>query len=112
MLAVDRATVLGLLPKVATREEHNRRRRENGAKSQGPKTAQGREATDLSKVKHGIRYERPVIAGVEKQHEWEVHHDAFIDALAPEGSVEHTLAYRIALNYWRLGRLTKAEVAA
>jgi hypothetical protein len=104
--------VLRSLFKVATPEEHNQRRRENGKRSRGPKTAEGREATDLSKVTHGVRFERPIIPGQERQQEWGAHHDAFISSLAPEGSVEHMLTYRIALNYWRLGRLTKAEVAA
>ena len=97
---------------MATPEEHNQRRRENGAKSRGPKTSAGREATDLSKVKHGIRCERPIIPRQETEREWEAHHDAFIEGLAPEGSLEHMIAYRIALNYWRLGRLIRAEIAS
>ena len=104
--------MLGSLSKVATPEEHNQRRRENGKKSRGPKTAEGRQATDLSKVRHGIRYEQPIIPGQESEKEWQSHHEAFIGSLAPEGSVEHMIAYRIALNYWRLGRLTLAEIAA
>jgi hypothetical protein len=104
--------VLGSHPKVVTPEEHNQRRRENGAKGRGPKTAEGRAATDLSKVTHGIRYEKPVISGVEKPREWEAHYDAFIGSLAPDGAVEHNFTYRIALNYWRLGRLIRAECAA
>ena len=104
--------MLGSLPKVATPGEHKERNRKNGRKSRGPRTAAGRLATDLSKVRHGIRYEQPVIPGVENAREWKAHYNALVGSLAPEGSLEHMLAYRIALNYWRLGRLTKAETAA
>jgi hypothetical protein len=104
--------VLGSLSKVATPEEHAQRRRENGKKSRGPKTEEGRLATDLSKVRHGVRCERPVIPKMESPLEWETHLDAFIESLSPSGSVEYMIAYRIALNYWRLGRLTRAEIAA
>jgi len=86
-------------------------RRLNGAKSRGPKTAAGRFRQWKSTISHGIRSECPVIPGVEKQHDWDNHLAALRKELLPKGPFEENLVYRIALNYWRLARLTKAETA-
>jgi hypothetical protein len=46
------------------------RNRRNGSKSRGPKTENGRQATDLSKITHGARSKMHVIPGVESATEW------------------------------------------
>jgi hypothetical protein len=88
------------------------RNRLNGVKSHGPTTEAGRLRTDLSKVTHGIRCERPVIPGVEQPEDWETHYASLRAALGPESDFEELLVYRIALNFWRLGRVIRAENAA
>jgi len=87
------------------------RNRQNGAKGHGPTTEAGRLQTDLSKVTHGIRCERPVIPGVERPEDWETHYASLRAALGPKGDFEELLVYRIALNFWRLGRVIRAENA-
>jgi hypothetical protein len=87
------------------------RNRLNGMKSHGPTTEAGRLQTDLSKVTHGIRCERPVVPGVEQPEDWETHYASLRAALDPEGDFEELLVYRIALNFWRLGRVIRAENA-
>lgn len=99
------------MPEPETREEARaERNRQNGRKSQGPKTAKGREATDLSKLSHGIRCERPLIPG-EHPAKWEAHLTAFMDDLKPQGATEVMLVQRIALKAWQLGRFTLHEIS-
>jgi hypothetical protein len=88
------------------------RNRENGSKSNGPKTPAGKMATDVSKVTHGIRCELPVIPRIESAEEWHQHLSEIRESLSPDGGLEEAFVYRIALNLWRMGRAVRAEVAA
>jgi hypothetical protein len=85
------------------------RNRRNGSKSTGPKTRKGRRATTLSRLGHGIRSESPVIPSLEKAKDWEAHRQAILKSLNPDIGIEQALVERIALNFWRLGRLARFE---
>lgn len=85
------------------------RNRKNGSKSTGPKTRKGRLATTLSRLSHGIRSESPVIPSLEKAKDWEAHRESIFKSLNPDIGIEQALVERIALNYWRLGRLARFE---
>src|SRR6266481_8792832 len=85
------------------------RNRRNGSKSTGPTTRKGRRATTLSRLSHGIRSESPVIPSLEKAKDWEAHRQAILKSLNPDIGIEQALVERIALNFWRLGRLVRFE---
>jgi hypothetical protein len=87
------------------------RNRRNGSKSRGPKTAKGRQATDLSKIIHGARSKMNVIPGVESAKEWKKFAIALMESLAPVGALEEEIAVRIAVDLWRQRRIDRAEFA-
>jgi hypothetical protein len=91
------------------RDPISERNRRNGSKSTGPKTREGRLATTLSRLSHGIRSESPVIPALEKAKDWEAHRQAILKSLNPDIGIEQALVERIALNFWRLGRLARFE---
>lgn len=88
-----------------------KRNRNNGAKSQGPKTKAGRRATDLSKIKHGARSKMLVIPGIEGVKEWMAFEAAIRESLSPVGALEEEIAARIASDLWRQRRIDRAELA-
>lgn len=79
--------------------------------SGGPKTDQGKAITKMNATAHGMRALVPVIPG-EDASVWEGHRGEVVDALAPVGAVEESLAERIALLLWRLGRVARYEMEA
>jgi hypothetical protein len=72
-------------------------------------TQEGKEVAKLNATKHGIRSPAPVVPGVEKKEDWEVHRDGVLESLQPEGHLELVLAERVALLSWRLHRVTRYE---
>jgi hypothetical protein len=87
------------------------RNRRNGSKSRGPKTAKGRQATDLSKITHGARSKMKVLPGVESAKEWKKFAIGLMKSLAPVGALEEEIAVRIAVDLWRQRRIDRAEFA-
>src|SRR5918993_4399692 len=81
----------------------------SGVPSGGPKTVEGKEVARWNATRHGIRSPAPVVPGVEKTEDWEVHRDGMLDSLQPEGHLELVLAERVALLSWRLHRVTRYE---
>jgi len=77
----------------------------------GPKTAAGKARIALNAITHGISSTRLVVPG-ESSTAWEASRTAIVDALAPIGAVETTLAERVASAVWRLRRVTAYEEAA
>jgi len=89
----------------------SKRNRNNGAKSRGPKTKAGRQATDLSKIIHGARSKMLVIPGIEGVKEWITFEAAIRESLGPVGALEEEIAARIASDLWRQRRIDRAELA-
>jgi hypothetical protein len=79
------------------------------SKGGGPKTAQGKAVVRWNSARHGITSPKPVVPGLEKQEDWEEHRSGILENLSPIGHLEITLAERIALNSWRLHRVTRYE---
>src|SRR3712207_1567842 len=79
------------------------------AKRRGPKTPAGKLAVSRNASKHGILSPRPVVAAFESERAWKAHREAIIESLAPVGGMEEALAERVALNLWRLNRVTVHE---
>jgi len=63
----------------------------------------------LNAVRHGLCATVPVIPGVERLEEWEVHRAGILQSLTLAGHLETVLAERVALLLWRLRRLTGYE---
>jgi hypothetical protein len=78
-------------------------------KRRGPKTPAGKLAVSHNASKHGIRSPRPVVAAFESEGAWKAHREAILESLAPVGGMEEALAERVALNLWRLNRVSVYE---
>jgi hypothetical protein len=82
---------------------------QNACKSTGPKTAAGKTVSRLNATTHGVLSALQVLPKVERQRDWEVHHNLILANLKPVGYLEISLAERIALFFWRLGRVARYE---
>ena len=63
------------------------------------------------KLGHGIRAISPVLLGVEREEDWRKHFEGICSSLAPGNEFELDLAYLIAWQLWRFGRLIRHETA-
>jgi hypothetical protein len=75
----------------------------------GPKTAKGKALVRLNALQHGVLSTTPVIPGLEREEDWEVHRAGILASLAPEGELELALAERVAFALWRLQRVVRYE---
>jgi hypothetical protein len=75
----------------------------------GPATQEGKEVVRWNATRHGIRSPAPVVPGVEKAEDWELHLAGTLESLSPEGHLETVLAERVALLSWRLHRVVRYE---
>jgi hypothetical protein len=82
----------------------------NGAKSRGPKTAEGRARSSQNALKHGLRAERVVVLPDEDAAAYEAEQAALLAELAPEGALQTLLARRVAASAWRVLRADRIEV--
>jgi hypothetical protein len=83
--------------------------RKDGALVEGPRTEEGKEVARWNATRHGIRSPAPVVPGVEKKENWELHLAGTLESLSPEGHLELVLAERVALLSWRLHRVVRFE---
>jgi hypothetical protein len=83
--------------------------RRNASKSTGPRTTSGKTVSRLNATTHGVLSGLRVLPLVEQQRDWEVHHKLMLANLKPDGYLETSLAERIALFLWRLGRVARYE---
>jgi hypothetical protein len=84
--------------------------RKNGAKSRGPKTAEGKARAARNALKHGLRAGKHVLLPDEDSAEFEALETALFEELAPDGALQGLLAGRIARAAWRLARAERIEV--
>ena len=92
--------------RVSTRAEASR---QNGAKSRGPKTPEGKARSARNALKHGLRAEKHVVLAHEDAAEFAALEAAMIDELAPVGALQAVLARRVAVAAWRLARADRLE---
>jgi hypothetical protein len=83
--------------------------RKNGARSKGPKTAEGKARSAQNALKHGLRAERFAVVGDEDPQEFAALEAALLSELAPEGALQTLLAGRIVRAAWRLERAERIE---
>ena len=84
--------------------------RTNGAKSHGPVTEEGKQASSQNSRTHGLLSRKIVLAG-ESQEEFDALLASFLDEHQPETPTERTLIENMAIARWRQERVWNAETA-
>jgi hypothetical protein len=84
--------------------------RRNGAKSRGPKSAEGKARAAQNALKHGMRSLRYVVLPDESAADFHALEEAMVDDLVPVGALQSVLARRVAVAAWRLARADRMEV--
>ena len=85
--------------------EANRR---NAAKSTGPRTPEGKAASRLNALKHGVYANSPLIEGEDSAH-YEALSRGYFERFNPATPEEHTLLASIIRNAWLMERLSLVE---
>jgi hypothetical protein len=88
-----------------TTERQLNANRQNAQKSTGPRTPQGKRISAQNAASHGLRSACVLIASDDPA-QYQAHHAALMDELAPVGATEYLLADRIAALHWQLQRAT------
>src|SRR5436853_221762 len=91
-----------------TSEERTAANRANALKSTGPSTPEGKAASKMNAVKHGI-LSREVLASGEDHQELTALQEWFEKDLQPVGPMEAMLVGQIVATHWRLRRVLAAE---
>jgi hypothetical protein len=85
--------------------------RANGAKSHGPKTAEGREKSSRNATKHGLSGRNIVVLDCENEDDfWTVHNDQ-MEIHQPATPAEKDLVDQMVAARWRMRRLRSIESA-
>jgi hypothetical protein len=92
-----------------TTEKQQEANKNNALGSTGPRTPKGKAIVARNAVTHGLTGAAPVIAGIEREEDWQDFRDGVISYLAPQGCLEQALAERVALSFWRLQRVARYE---
>ena len=107
MSKVGAAPVRAATPVSHARAEASRR---NGAKSRGPKSAEGKARAAKNALKHGLRAQKFVVLPDEDAAEFAALEAALLEELAPVGALQAVLARQVAIAAWRLARADRMEV--
>jgi hypothetical protein len=83
--------------------------RRNGAKSRGPKTAEGKARSAQNALKHGLRAQKHIVLPGENAAEFAALEAALLEELAPQGALQAVLARRVVAATWRLERAERIE---
>ncbi len=84
--------------------------RQNGQKSHGPKSPEGKARSRFNALKHGLKAKTLVLPG-EDAEEYRGRLEAWIADLQPQNDVEQTLVERAVTLTWQLERAARAEAA-
>ena len=82
--------------------------RRNAQKSTGPRTDDGKKASRMNALKHGLSAKQIVIPG-ENPEEFEILRQCLMDDYAPQTTLEEQLVDLIAGDIWRLKRIAIFE---
>ena len=82
--------------------------RANGAKSQGPVTAQGKATSSQNATKLGLYSTRVVLAS-ENQADYDDLLAGYLDDFQPATNIEHDLVVQLANARWRINRIQNAS---
>lgn len=81
----------------------------NGARSRGPRTAEGKARSSQNALRHGLRAQTLVLLPDEDAAEFHALEAALVEELAPDGVLQSILAERVARAAWRLARADRIE---
>jgi hypothetical protein len=84
--------------------------RKNGAKSGGPKSAEGKARSAQNALKHGLCAEEFVVLHDEDEQAFATLETSILEELAPQGALQRFLAGRIVRAAWRLERAERIEI--
>jgi hypothetical protein len=84
--------------------------RQNGAKSRGPKTEEGKARAAQNALKHGMRAQKYLVLPEEDAAEFAGLEAALVEEPAPVGALQAVLARRVAVAAWRLARADHIEI--
>ena len=82
----------------------------NGAKSNGPVTAEGKAVSAMNALKHGLSSKQVVLPGEDPEAFERLRAD-YSKRFRPQGDAEHELVETIAAASWRLKRIIRIENA-
>ena len=85
--------------------------RANGAKSKGPKTAEGREKSSRNSFKHGFTSKKTIVLKCEKESEFQEMLGFYAETYQPGSPVERDLVHEMVACRWRMERLRLMETA-
>ncbi len=83
--------------------------RANGAKSRGPRTAEGKARASQNALKHGMCAKKFLLLPYDSRAEFAALESALLEELRPEGALETLLARRLIAAAWRLARADRLE---
>ena len=83
--------------------------RQNGARSRGPKTPEGKARAAQNALKHGMRARKYVLLAQEDAAAFAALETTILAELAPKGVLQTLLARRVAVAAWRLERADRME---
>jgi hypothetical protein len=83
--------------------------RANGAKSRGPRTADGKARASQNALKHGMCAKKFLLLPDDSRAEFAALESALLQDLRPEGALETLLARRLIAAAWRLARADRLE---
>ena len=85
--------------------------RANGAKSHGPKTAEGREKSSRNSLAHGFTSKKTIVLKCENEGEFKTMLGYYADTYQPRSPVEEDLVHEMVACRWRMERLRLIETA-
>src|SRR5260370_12844469 len=85
--------------------------RSNGAKSRGPKTAEGREKSSRNSLDHGFTAKKTILLACENQEQFQKMRSDYAATYQPGSAVEEDLVSEMVACCWRMQRLRLIETA-
>jgi hypothetical protein len=85
--------------------------RANGAKSRGPKTAEGREKSSRNSLSHGFTSKKTMVLHCESEEEFQLMLGRYAATYQPGSPVEEGLVNEMVAARWRMQRLRLIETA-
>jgi hypothetical protein len=83
--------------------------RANGAKSKGPRTAEGKARASRNALRHGMCAKKFLLLPYDSRAEFAALESALLEELRPQGALETLLARRLIAAAWRLARADRLE---
>src|SRR5579864_6886581 len=84
--------------------------RENGAKSRGPITPDGKARAALNSLRHGLT-SRTICLGNEASERWKLTYQSYLDLIQPQNQVEDDLVQVLAVSKWQEQRSWAIETS-